>query len=133
MQPSGSIALIFWKPKTTNMRTISRQESTLIKSVTERLTENFFQALYQISPEKNFYVRIGLVTEIVNWSWEFFHLHHDKFRNVAGFLDYPMRGSAEVLFDEAVFAFGRVKFENYCAENISSQASLLEKYMAFQS
>ena len=115
------------------MLTQTKQQKQFINKVSERLVEIFLQPLYQTSQEKNFYVHVGLLAEIVDWSWEFFHLYHSEpcYNNI-----FQMRRKPHFdgdRFDEQLIAFGQRKFEKFCVDHCDYPVLMLENYIALQS
>ncbi len=47
-----------------------------ICEIANRLADNFVKPLYNLCTEKNYYVYIGILTEIIEWAHEFFEQYH---------------------------------------------------------
>lgn len=63
----------------------SNNEPDSIRRIAVCLADNFVKPLYNCCTEKNYYVYIGILTEIINWAHEFYEQYHDKLNDWEAF------------------------------------------------
>lgn len=61
-----------------NMITESENQTAKISEIANRLADNFVKPLYNFCSEKNYYVYIGILLEIIDWAHEFYEEYRDK-------------------------------------------------------
>jgi len=63
------------------MNSHSKNHIEQVGEIANCLAANFVKPLYNCCTEKNYYVYIGILIEILDWAHEFYEEHHDKLGN----------------------------------------------------
>ena len=114
------------------MITETKQETGFIKMVAKCLAEKFLEPLFLLSGEKNYFVHIGGLAEILDWAKEFYDQYYDKVINWERF-----RWSSDNIYDietldGLIVAFGRDRMKKFYAQNANHPTYFLEKYSAIE-
>lgn len=78
------------------------EHTAFIKMVANQLTRNFVLQMSQLCNRKCFFAHAGILSEMFEWSLEFFELYYIEFENLSEPADV----------EEAVIAFGCGKFNS---------------------
>ena len=69
----------------TNINSHPNNHTAQIGEIANLLADNFVKPLYHCCTEKNYYVYIGILTEIINWAHEFYDQYQDKLEDWEAF------------------------------------------------
>jgi hypothetical protein len=110
----------------------NKQQIDFIRMVAIHLAKIFMKPLLEFNKEKNYPAQVGGLAEILDWSREFYEQYYDKITNWEIF-----RCSSYNIYNagtpgDLIDAFGRERFNKFCAQNKSHTAYFTEKYSAIK-
>src|SRR5215204_2658918 len=110
----------------------AKPQVDFIDIVIDLLVEHFVKPLNQLSREKNYFVHVASLAEIVDWSEDFYNQYPDLPDDWETF-----RSSSRNIFkadniNDFVVAFGQVKFKLFCIENGNYPDYFLRKHSALE-
>ena len=101
--------------------------------VTHVLLDNCIKLFYKVSKEKNYYIQVGIIAEILDWSNEFTEIYYDKTINWDLFKNSKKNiHDAPTLYD-LIIVFGQEKIKKIGSQNKRCGDYFMEKYAALQS
>ena len=97
--------------------TPSLTEAGQIDTIAIRLASKFLNPLFDFCSQKNYFVYIGSLAEIMDWSYEFFYLYDQKLQDWKNF-----ESSNENIFnaeskDEFLLAWGNNRIQQFYEQN----------------
>ena len=108
--------LSFSKNKT-KLMSPSSTDSTQIDTIAIRLAKNFLNPLFDFCNQKNYFVYIGSLAEIMDWSYEFYNLYEHKIRDWKNFESSNENIFNAVNEDEFLIAWGNSRIQQFYEEN----------------
>src|SRR5215216_5715862 len=92
----------------------SKQERHFIEMVAGRLAEDTLELLYQLSAEKNYYIHVGGLAEILDWANQFYDHYYNKVINweIFRYSDDNIYNAATL--DDFILAFGQDRISKFC-------------------
>ena len=106
----------------------SKQQVDFIDIVIDLLVENFLKPLNQLSREKNYFVHVASLAEIVDWSQDFWNQYFDLPGDWETFRSSKRNIFKAENINDFIIAFGQEKFRKFCSENADYPEYFLEKY-----
>ena len=110
----------------------TKQQVDFIDVVIDLLVENFLKPLNQLSREKNYFVHVASLSEIVDWSQDFWNQYFDLPGDWETFRSSNRNIFAAENINDFIIAFGQEKFRKFCVENADYPEYFLEKYSALE-
>lgn len=110
----------------------TKQQVDFIDVVIDLLVENFLKPLNQLCREKNYFVHVASLAELVDWSQEFWNQYFDLPGDWETFKSSDRNIFRAEDINDFIIAFGREKFKNFCNENVHYPEYFLEKYSALE-
>jgi hypothetical protein len=110
----------------------SKQQVDFIDIVIDLLIENFLKPLNQLSREKNYFVHVASLAEIVDWSEDFWNEYFDLPGDWETFRCSNRNTFNAENINDFIVAFGREKFKTFCIEKADYPEYFLEKYSALE-
>src|SRR6476660_5368686 len=96
----------------------TEEQVAFIEMVAKQLTRNFMKYLSQPCSSKSYFTHAGILSEIFEWSLEFFDLYYREFENFLEATD----------LEEAVIAFGNGKLQHLLASQHYLDAYFIKRY-----
>jgi hypothetical protein len=110
----------------------SKKQVDFIDIVIDLLVENFLKPLNQLSREKNYFVHVASLAEIVDWSQDFWNQYFDLPDDWETFRSSDRNIFRAENINDFIVAFGEEKFKTFCIENADYPEYFLEKYSALE-
>ena len=110
----------------------SKQQVDFFEIVVDLLVEHFVNPLNQLSRQKNYFVHVASLAEIVDWSEDFYNQYSDLPNNWETFKTSGRNIFKVDNINDFVVAFGHAKFKMFCIENGNYPDYFLRKYSALE-
>jgi len=81
------------------------------------LADNFLKPLYDFCNERNYFVYVGCLAEILDWSQEFYNRYHHKLNNWEAFEKSRENIFSAVNRDDFLIAWGYKRIEQFFSQN----------------
>jgi hypothetical protein len=65
------------------MKLPSKEEYEFVNAILIALFSRFFEPLFEMQAEKNYYTHVGTVAQMVEWSHEFYRMHNENNKHSA--------------------------------------------------
>jgi len=104
-------------------------DSGQIDTIAIRLANRFLNPLFDFCNKKNYFIYIGSLAEIMDWSYEFYHQYDHKLRDWEIF-----ESSHENIFnaaskDEFLLAWGSNRIKQFYEQNANHPKNFIGKAM----
>ncbi len=90
-----------------------KNQTDLIDTIADRLVENFVEPLFEQSREKNYFVYLGTVAEIMSWSQELHDTYYQQLLDWENFKTSSGNIYQAATRDDFIIAWGRDKIKKY--------------------
>ena len=108
-------------------------DTIFVEMVANRLAKKFIRHLLLFSKEKNYYVYVACLAEILNWSVEFCSRYHERLANWKSMDDEADVSEKAIMLDGLLLEFGFDRLKKFYIRNAKHTTCLVEKCCAFES
>jgi hypothetical protein len=99
------------------MNQSSKNANDQISLIASRLADKFVKTMYDANCEKNYFVYVGCLSEILNWSGEFYNNYFHKLNDWSSFKSSKDNIYNAVDRDDFLAAWGSGKISQFFARN----------------
>ena len=110
----------------------SQQQIDFFEIVVDLLVEHFVNPLNKLSNEKNYFVHVASLAEIVDWSEDFYDQYSDLPDDWETFKSSSRNIFKAGNITDFVIGFGHMKFKLFSIENGKYPDYFLRKYSALE-
>jgi hypothetical protein len=90
-----------------------KNQTDLIDTIADRLVENFAEPLFDLSIEKNYFVYLGTVAEIMSWSGELYDNYYQQLLDWENFKVSRGNTFHAITRDDFIIAWGKERMKKY--------------------
>ena len=108
----------------------SKPDARFIEMVADRLAQKFIKRLFLLQKERNYYVYIGGLAEMLDWSIEFSDQYYDKIISSKSYAAGSDTADKTAALDALIVAFGNEKIKHFYAQRNKYPSYYIKKYSA---
>ena len=98
-----------------------------IDTIAIRLANKFLNPLFDFCNQKNYFVYIGSLAEIMDWSYEFYNQYEHKLKNWQNFVSSNENVFDAVSQDEFLIAWGNNRIQQFYEQNANHKRKFITR------
>jgi len=109
----------------------SDEHAAFIEMVAIQLLRIIPDHLHQMCRKINYFTQVGIITEIFEWSIDFFELYYDDLASWKTFKMSEANIFNACSIEDFVIAFGHMKLDHFSTRRVKGDEYFVEKYRDF--